>query len=609
MAKNVLFFIIDSVTAEHLDETPYRHTPMPFLNKLKERCVIATQLYSQGPFTESAIIPLLSGVEMLNSGGYLQKFKYRRTVLQEFQASGYETFINHYYPTIYPTYSFPGVDARHHQSFFQFAEVWSYRFSYYAPLFLENKLSETEISMLEDILYDNFIAWIHITEQLLQRSNLVSILNENADLEGLDQDLLKIQQEYKTFQKDPKQYLTQLFTQKQDHILFQIPVRTSNRRVDPQVQREVCRRYRPIFDQIYKTNKKKNLRNLPFPLGRLSRALIHGDFHSAYQYAAMYRNAVWDKDLYDRIGKNYSTFKAAVPAINFINHYLEWLDNRNDSRPYFAYLHVDDAHAPESFFTTNSSDFSQLDNEFSAIQDYIAHLPKRYHGSLTSDLSLLYMDHCLEHLFYELKQRNILENTAIVITADHGFSYSYDPIRDRYVNTPHRENYHVPFLIYDESLTPEIRTGFYESKDVAPTLLDLCNLPIPPQMTGLSILSHEGRDHAFIEFMGGGCPDMLRRPIVLGVRTDAYSVITNIFIFDSFENVKITDVYDLSRDPQELHNIVSSVNHSKISYELSLLEARFNALREDFYTHPNAFNTPNAYEKRIASGQSELCDR
>ncbi len=117
--------------------------------------------------------------------------------------------------------------------------------------------------------------------------------------------------------------------------------------------------------------------------------------------------------------------------------------------------------------------------------------PKRYHGSLTSDLSLLYMDHCLEHLFYELKQRNILENTAIVITADHGFSYSYDPIRDRYVNTPHRENYHVPFLIYDESLTPEIRTGFYESKDVAPTLLDLCNLPIPPQMTGLSILSHE----------------------------------------------------------------------------------------------------------------------
>ncbi len=66
---------------------------------------------------------------------------------------------------------------------------------------MENKLSETEISMLEDILYDNFIAWIHITEQLLQRSNLVSILNENADLEGLDQDLLKIQQEYKTFQK------------------------------------------------------------------------------------------------------------------------------------------------------------------------------------------------------------------------------------------------------------------------------------------------------------------------------------------------------------------------------------------------------------------------
>ena len=111
---------------------------------------------------------------------------------------------------------------------------------------------------------------------------------------------------------------------------------------------------------------------------------------------------------------------------------------------------MDDAHYPESFFSTNYIDLNLLDKEFNHIKEYIKNLPSKFRGSLTSDLSLLYVDSCIEYLFKELNDRKLLDNTAIVITADHGFSYDYNPIRENYVNNVHVENYNTPFIIYDK---------------------------------------------------------------------------------------------------------------------------------------------------------------
>ena len=39
--------------------------------------------------------------------------------------------------------------------------------------------------------------------------------------------------------------------------------------------------------------------------------------------------------------------------------------------------------------------------------------------------------------------------------------------------------------------------------------------------------------------MGGGCPDIFRRPINLGIRTTNYSVIVDAYITKEFKNVEI----------------------------------------------------------------------
>ena len=119
-------------------------------------------MYAQAPFTEAAVLPMLSGMDVLDKGGYIQKFKFRRNILQEFHDNGYETFINHFYPTVYPSCSCVGADFVYYQGYYNFMELWSYRLKYYSFLFLDGELSDTEISMLEDMLCDNFEAYSHV---------------------------------------------------------------------------------------------------------------------------------------------------------------------------------------------------------------------------------------------------------------------------------------------------------------------------------------------------------------------------------------------------------------------------------------------------------------
>ncbi len=74
-----------------------------------------------------------------------------------------------------------------------------------------------------------------------------------------------------------------------------------------------------------------------------------------------------------------------------------------------------------------------------------------------------------------------LENGyTIFLTADHGNAdYMINP--DGTPNTAHTLNL-VPFFIIDKEWRGEIKPG--KLGDLAPTILTMMELPIPPQMTG-----------------------------------------------------------------------------------------------------------------------------
>ncbi|HNN53566.1 MAG TPA: 2,3-bisphosphoglycerate-independent phosphoglycerate mutase, partial [Pseudomonadota bacterium] len=92
------------------------------------------------------------------------------------------------------------------------------------------------------------------------------------------------------------------------------------------------------------------------------------------------------------------------------------------------------------------------------------------------------IDACLGRICDAAKK----SGAAVLITADHGnCEQMVDPDTGQ-PHTAHTTN-PVPFIVVDDSLRGQrLREGGLA--DVAPTVLDIMGLPVPPEMTGQSLL-------------------------------------------------------------------------------------------------------------------------
>ena len=105
-------------------------------------------------------------------------------------------------------------------------------------------------------------------------------------------------------------------------------------------------------------NFKYNLKN---------NKLILGTKEERKGLIAAYINAVISRFLYQKIDYKKQPKKNAPSMDSTINHFKSWLLERKSDKPYFAYIHVDDCHRQEIFYTYDTNDFNKLDKEFAAI--------------------------------------------------------------------------------------------------------------------------------------------------------------------------------------------------------------------------------------------------
>lgn len=235
------------------------------------------------------------------------------------------------------------------------------------------------------------------------------------------------------------------------------------------------------------------------------------------------------------------------------------------------------------FFQCHPDNIDIINNDFERARNYLNKVPKKYKGSVAYDLALSYCDNIIKNIFDFLEKEKLIDNTSVVITADHGFSYYFCPVREKCVNSCYRENYNVPFIIYDKDIKPRKINKYLATKDIPSTLLSLAGIKIPNEFKGKNLIKFEGRDYALIEYMGGGCPDVRRRPIVLGVRTNNYDVIIDAYINRKFEDNELKEVYDINKDPFE-HNNLAKRKQIKVSIEkeLAILKKRFDELTSEY---------------------------
>jgi uncharacterized sulfatase len=173
------------------------------------------------------------------------------------------------------------------------------------------------------------------------------------------------------------------------------------------------------------------------------------------------------------------------------------------------------------------------------------------------------MDSQLGRLLDELERLDLAHNTIVVLVADHGWHLGQKGMWAKMTLFENSAN--VPLLIAD----PRRRTGgsrcraIVESLDIYPTLTELCDLPTPRKLEGLSLAR-------FLDDPGAGW-DRPARTVMLRNGRLAKSIRTARWRYTEYG--RGSELYDHLRDPHELHNLAGESKYSEPIAELKRLLA------------------------------------
>ena len=193
---------------------------------------------------------------------------------------------------------------------------------------------------------------------------------------------------------------------------------------------------------------------------------------------------------------------------------------------------------------------------------------------------VLTLDAAVGEVRRELERRGLAGNTVIVFTSDHGHLLGEHGFFGKW--TMFEESIRVPFIIADPRL-PEAARGRTSpamalSIDVAPTLLDLAGVPVPPDMQGKSLrplLAEPGaplRDEFFYEHVyahGPNPPSHIERSE--GVRARDWKYIT----YPDQPGPANEQLFDLSRDPLERADLAANPAHAERLVAMRAAAARY----------------------------------
>ena len=179
---------------------------------------------------------------------------------------------------------------------------------------------------------------------------------------------------------------------------------------------------------------------------------------------------------------------------------LAWLSSRRADRPFFAFLNYYDAHdpylsprrPPHPFGRTPASS-----QDFATLRDWLEVVKKRP-PARTVDLGrdcyddcIAYLDDQVGRLFSELDAKGLLENTLVVVTADHG-----ELMGERgefgHGQSLHHEVVNVPLLVVAPRRVPSGRIvpTPVSLRDLPATIVDLLDLGRESPFPGRSLARH-----------------------------------------------------------------------------------------------------------------------
>lgn len=158
-----------------------------------------------------------------------------------------------------------------------------------------------------------------------------------------------------------------------------------------------------------------------------------------------------------------------------------------------------------------------------------------------------FVDHCLGWLFEALQDFGYMDDSIIVLLADHGHPLADHGKFLKGTDRMYSELLKVPFMIYVPGVPPRRTKALLQFPDVLPTLLDLL---------GLSTLTQPLAGKSFAPVIHGET-EKHRSSIICGyfgavercIRDEIWSYIVR-------PEGQPDELYDLTKDPKETHNLI-----------------------------------------------------
>lgn len=286
---------------------------------------------------------------------------------------------------------------------------------------------------------------------------------------------------------------------------------------------------------------------------------------------------------------------------------IEFLNKRDRSKPFFAFMSFERPHAPitppapyatmydpvkvelppsfndsfegkpaEQLRAAKRSGYPYHPTDPAKLREIIA----MYFGLITS------IDDNVGRVLAELDRQGLSDNTLVIFTSDHGdFSGEHGFFHK---NMGMYEAIHrIPFLMAGPGIPAgQVREDLVEQVDIFPTACGFAGLPVPKSIQGLSLIApRKGpwpRTAAFGEREDRKC-----------VRTARYRM-----VYDPAGAAN--ELYDYASDPWEMKNLYTDPRYRDVRLELMETFLRFYA-RTEFQTNANT-NLKNSERDAMPPG-------
>ncbi|QMU30431.1 sulfatase family protein [Adhaeribacter radiodurans] len=175
------------------------------------------------------------------------------------------------------------------------------------------------------------------------------------------------------------------------------------------------------------------------------------------------------------------------------------------------------------------------------------------------------LDRSIGRTLAYLDNNKLTDNTIVIYLSDQGFFLGEHGWFDK--RFMYEESFRTPMVMrYPGVIKPgTVSNDMVMNMDIAPTMLDAAGLPVPRQMQGQSLLpilknkNAKGREALYYHYYENGEHSVSPH---FGVKTSQYKLIR------FYKRVESWELYNLQKDPQEMHNLYGQKGYAKITATL-----------------------------------------